>query len=771
MNLPICLISNPVYADGWSLFGPVAAALATILLGVAWSWYQLLFQRFVRLVFGIVYRIRVHGLENWPQDGGAVIVANHSTWIDGALVLMVAPRRTRMIAWSGNFNNFIMQFLAWFSEVILITAGPKSIRRGLERAKRAVHDGEVVGIFPEGGISRTGQIQSFKPGIMRIVKDTHAPVVPVYIDQMWGSIWSFAGKSFWKIPKLTRRPVTINIGQPIEKPETVYQVRQALLREGALAISNRHGKFVAPVQSFIRTSKKRKFKFKAADSAGMEGSGGMLLMRSLIARRLLRKHVLQDDERIVGVLIPPSFGGVVVNMALSLDRRTAVNLNYTVSNEIMNECIRQAGIKHILTSRKVLEKFDFQFDCELVFLEDLRAKVGIADKLISAALAYALPAGITEALLGLNKLKKDDLLTIIFTSGSTGVPKGVMLTQENIATNVEAIDQVIRLKSTDTLIGILPFFHSFGYTVTLWGAMGLNIGSVYHFSPLEAMQIGKLCEKYDVSVLLATPTFLRSYLRKCTKQHFHALDVVVAGAEKLPTELCDAFEKKFGVRPVEGYGTTELSPLVSVNVPPSRRGDNFTVDSKEGTVGRPIPNVSAKVTQVETGEALGENEEGTLWITGPNVMKGYLHHPEKTAEVIVDGWYNTGDVALIDHDGFIKITGRISRFSKIGGEMIPHVVIEEALSKQLDEDEQDELRFAVTAVPDAKKGERLVVLHTQLRKQPSDYCAGLAKAGLPNIYIPNLNSFFQVEELPLLGSGKLDLSQMKQKADKLVAGK
>jgi acyl-[acyl-carrier-protein]-phospholipid O-acyltransferase/long-chain-fatty-acid--[acyl-carrier-protein] ligase len=740
-----------------------------ILAAAAWTWRQRAFQRFARAVFHTLYRIRVVGMENWPREGGAVLVSNHTTWLDGQLLLIMAPRRTRVIAWSANFTNPFRRWLAWAVDVILITGGPKSILRGLQTANQAVRDGEVVGIFPEGGLSRTGQIQSFKPGVMRIVKGTGAPVVPVYIDQTWGSIFSCAGGStIWKLPKSIRRPITITIGQPIPEPESIHVIRQALQSLGADAVANRQPPFVAPARKFVRSCKKRRFRLKAADSAGTEVSGAATLMRALILRRLLRKHVLGTDEQNVGILIPPSFAGLAANVALALDRRVAVNLNYTVSNEIMNVCIQRARLQHVLTSRRVMDKFDFRLDCEVVYLEDLREQLTWQDKLAGLAGAWLIPGRWLEARLGLVDCREDDVLTIIFTSGSTGVPKGVMLTNRNIATNVEAIDQVVKLKPSDTLIGILPFFHSFGYTVTLWGVAALNIAGVYHFSPLEAMQVGKLCEKYGVTILLSTPTFLRSYLRKCTPQQFAQLDVVVAGAEKLPSDLCDAFEKKFGVRPVEGYGTTELSPLVAVNVPPSRRGDNYMVDCKEGTVGRPIPNVAARVTDFDSGDELGVNQEGNLWIKGPNTMLGYLDQPEKTAEVMQDGWYNTGDVALIDEDGFIRITGRISRFSKIGGEMVPHVVIEDTLGSLLDEDEQGELRFAVTAVPHAKKGEQLIVLHTKVRKTPGDYCRGLAKAGLPNLYIPAERCFYEVDELPLLGTGKLDLRAMKSKALELA---
>jgi len=413
---------------------------------------------------------------------------------------------------------------------------------------------------------------------------------------------------------------------------------------------------------------------------------------------------------------------------------------------------------------------NFDLNAEVVYLDDFREKVTTVDKISAALDAFILPAWMLDRKLELASVRPDDVMTIIFTSGSTGTPKGVMLTYGNIGHNKDAIHQVIHL-SNDVLIGILPFFHSMGFTVTLWTVMALDVKAVYHFSPLDAKVIGRLCEKQGATVMVATPTFLRSYLRRCTKEQFAKLEVVVAGAEKLPVDLCEAFEEKFGVRPVEGYGVTELSPLVAVNVPSSRTFGSYQIDCKEGTVGRPVPDVAARITELETGETLGANQSGMLWIRGPNVMKGYYGQPDKTAEVIHDGWYKTGDVALIDEDGFIKITGRQSRFSKIGGEMVPHIQIEEMLAEIIGADEEEGPRAIVTAVPDAKKGERLIVVHLPLKMSPDTVCHGLRKKGLPNIYIPSPDSFLQVDELPFLGTGKLDLTAIKQMAlDRFTEG-
>ena len=719
------------------------------------------------------YRIKVVGRENIPANGGAMLVSNHVSLFDGILFLLMTTRTTRMIAWSGNFKNPITKWLAKFSRTILMGGGPKSITKALGDARKALGRGELVGIFPEGGITRCGNVQAFKPGLMRILDKTPVPIIPVYIDEMFGSNLSHAKKgTIFRIPDKLRRQITVNIGEPIERTDELHFVRQKVQQLGATAVDNRQSPFVSPVQKFIRNAKKRRGKLKIGCSTGQESKGGGLLTRTLILRRLLERHVLGDrtEEPNVGVLIPPSFGGVAVNIALAMDRRVAVNLNYTVSSEILNECIKQAGIKKVLTSKKVWEKFDYELDAEIVFLDDLKDKVTRSDKLAGIVGSLLTPARLLEKKLGLDKNQPDDVVTIIFTSGSTGVPKGVLLTQQNVASNVDAIGEVISLNSKDVMVGILPFFHSFGYTVTLWGAMGLDIAGVYHFSPLDAKQIAKLTKRYGGTVLLGTPTFLRSYIRRIERSDFETINTVVAGAEKLPVDLCDSFERKFGVRPVEGYGATELSPLVSVNVPPVRSRNNFQVDYKEGTVGRPIPNVAAKITDLDDESVeLNAGESGMLWIMGPNVMKGYLNRDDATADVLKDGWYKTGDVAMIDKDGFIQITGRMSRFSKIGGEMVPHVRIEELLNSFVGEDEDedgeiDEMKMAVTAVPDKKKGERLIVLHKKVHAEIGELTKRLSEEGLPNIFIPSNDSFMEVDELPMLGSGKLDLKKLKETA-------
>ncbi len=523
-----------------------------------------------------------------------------------------------------------------------------------------------------------------------------------------------------------------------------------------------HHNLILP-RRFLRMCRQRMRSPKVADSTGVELTGAGLLMRAFVVRNLLRHRVLAADEQQVGVLLPASVGGVVVNAALALDCRVAVNLNYTVSSDVMNDCLAQCGIRHVLTSRRVMERFDLKLHAELVYLEDCLSKITWRDKLRAAAATWLAPVAWLEGRLGLMKIRDDDLLTVIFTSGSTGRPKGVMLTHRNVGSNVEAVAQIVRLADDDVLLGILPLFHSFGYTTTMWTVLTLPPKGIYHFNPLEAREVGKLCRKHGATIMLTTPTFVRSYLRRCDPEDFAALDVVFTGAEKLTTELADAFEKRFGVRPVEGYGATELSPVVAGNIPPSRAASQARGGVKEGTVGRPLPGVAVKVVDLETGADLGPNRSGMLWVSGPNVMKGYYGWPELTAEVLHDGWYVTGDVAAIDEEGFIRITGRISRFSKMAGEMVPHVRVEEAIRQILGLNE-DELKVVVTAVPDPKKGERLVVLYTELDRSPEQICHTLAAGCLPPLWIPSPDSFRRVEAIPVLGTGKLDLSRVKDLA-------
>jgi acyl-[acyl-carrier-protein]-phospholipid O-acyltransferase/long-chain-fatty-acid--[acyl-carrier-protein] ligase len=485
----------------------------------------------------------------------------------------------------------------------------------------------------------------------------------------------------------------------------------------------------------------------------------------------------------VGVLLPPSVGGALTNYALMLMGRVPVNLNYTSSNETIASCAQQCGLDVVITSKAFIERFpNMTIPGRTLLLEDALAAPQFIEKLSALALAWLTPAALLKRALGSGSAKRmsestgstasgkaspmDDLATVVFSSGSTGDPKGVMLTHFNIVSNISQVSQVFMLDGRDKVLGILPFFHSFGFMAGLWLPAVQGIGVVFHPNPLDAQAIGALVEKYKVTFLIATPTFLQAYMRRCTPESFGSLQYVLVGAEKLPERLAVAFEDQFGIRPLEGYGCTECSPVVTMNGKDYRAPGFRQVGGRRGKIGHPLPGVSIKVVDIETGQPVAPGNSGMLLVKGPNVMRGYLGKPGKTAEVLQDGWYTTGDVGTIEEDGFVTITDRLSRFSKIAGEMVPHIRIEEKLHELAETTEQ---AFAVTAVPDDKKGERIIVVHTLPDAKLTAVLEKLAQCDLPALWKPKANQFVHVDSIPTLGTGKMDLRAIRALATSQAA--
>ena len=413
----------------------------------------------------------------------------------------------------------------------------------------------------------------------------------------------------------------------------------------------------------------------------------------------------------MGLLLPPTVAGALTNVAVTLAGRTSVNLNYTVGKHGLESAVRQAQLRTIVTSRKFVEKAQLELPDgpTILWLEDIAPTIGGPQKAMAATLALLAPIRVIEIACGQReRVTMDHLATIIFSSGSTGEPKGVMLSHFSIDANVQAVSQVLPLDAKDRILGILPLFHSFGYLV-FWYVTLNGAATVFHPSPLDVTAIGDLCAKHRLSFLVCTPTFLQLYQRRCTPEQFSTLRVVLTGAEKLPLRLCQSFEDRFGISPIEGYGVTECAPVIAVNCPDFRATGFFQPASRRGTVGRPLPGVSLRIVDPDSFELLAPNTPGMLLVKGPNVMSGYLGQEDLTAQAIRDGWYITGDIATLDDDGFLTITDRLSRFSKIGGEMVPHRRVEEALQLASGEELQ---MCAVTGVPDDRRGEQLAVLHT-----------------------------------------------------------
>jgi acyl-[acyl-carrier-protein]-phospholipid O-acyltransferase/long-chain-fatty-acid--[acyl-carrier-protein] ligase len=637
--------------------------------------------------------------------------------------------------------------------------GPREMIHSLREASEALRNGEVVCIFPEGEITRIGQMLPFRRGFERIIKGIDVPIIPVNIDGIWGSIFSFSGGHFlWKWPRSIPYPVRISFGKPLPSTATATEVRQAVQELGVDAFFRRRRYMKTLTRSFLQAARRYPRRFAMADGRTPKLSFGDSLIKTVFLARRLRP--LWHDQKMVGILLPPSIPGALVNWAALLLGKIPINLNYTTSNESIASSAKQCGLKTVVTSRQFLEKVPLELPGDPIYAEDLALHPGAGEKVVALLVAKLLPARLLELFLGVAKpAALDDTATVIFSSGSTGEPKGVVLSHFNLASNVEQLEQVFHLHEGDRILGILPFFHSFGFTGTLCLPPLSGMGVVFHVSPLDAQAIGALVSKYSVTMLLSTPTFLNSYARRCPPEAFGSLRIVMAGAEKLPDRIAQSFEDHFGIRPLEGYGCTECSPVVAVNTYDFRAAYFRQVGAKRGTIGHPLPGIGVHIIDPESGQSLPVDQPGLLLVRGPNIMVGYLNRPEKTAEVLRDGWYNTGDIAAVDEDGFLRITDRLSRFSKIGGEMVPHIRVEEKLHELLGADGQV---LAVTAIPDEKKGERLVVIHTLKEETLKECLEKLAKSDLPALWKPRPDQFLFVEKLPYLGTGKLDLRKLRE---------
>jgi acyl-[acyl-carrier-protein]-phospholipid O-acyltransferase/long-chain-fatty-acid--[acyl-carrier-protein] ligase len=742
----------------WSSFLTLAA-----LVYVLWLLPDSLLRLLLWIAAHSLYRLDLKGNENIPARGGALLTPNHASWVDAVLLISATDRPIRFLMFKGVYDHPLIKPFARMLKIIPIASdqGPREMIHSLREASEALRKGEVVCIFPEGQITRIGQMLPFRRGFERIVKGIDVPIIPVNLDGVWGSIFSFAGgRFFWKWPRAIPYPVRITFGKPLPSTATSAEVRQAVQELGVDAFQRRRRYSRPLTRSFLRTARRNPRHFCMADGRTPKLTFGDAVIKTVFLARRLRP--LWRDQKMVGVLLPPSITGALVNWAALLLGKVPINLNYTTSNESLASCARQCELKTVATSKLFLEKVHIQPPGEVIYVEDLAENARVTEKLAALLSAKLFPARLLELFLGVPRTPSlDDTATIIFSSGSTGEPKGVILSHFNLASNVEQLEQVFHLHDGDRILGILPFFHSFGFTGALCLPALSGIGVVYHPSPLDAQAIATLISKYSVSLLISTPTFLNSYTRRCAPESFGSLRIVIAGAEKLPERIAQSFEDHFGIRPLEGYGCTECSPVVAVNTYDFRAAYFRQVGAKRGTIGHPLPGIGVRIIDPESGETLPVDKPGLLLVRGPNIMVGYLNRPEKTTEVLKDGWYNTGDVATVDEDGFLRITDRLSRFSKIGGEMVPHIKVEEKLHELLEADGQV---LAVTAIPDEKKGERLVVLHT-LKEDVLKACLEkLAKCDLPALWKPRPDHFLSIEQLPYLGTGKLDLRRLRELA-------
>jgi acyl-[acyl-carrier-protein]-phospholipid O-acyltransferase/long-chain-fatty-acid--[acyl-carrier-protein] ligase len=702
----------------------------------------------------LLYRVQTVGQERLPR-GGFLLLPNHITWVDALILLIACPRPIRfMIAEEFYRNRWLHPFLHL---VRCIPITPRKAKDAMRLAAEMIRDGEIVCVFPEGELTRSGVLGGLRRGYELIARQAEAPVVPVWLDQLWGSIFSFqGGRFFLKWPRHFPYPAMVEFGAPLSPNEAdAATVREQLLKLAERCFNRRPALRVSLGVAAVRGLARHPF--QTAVIEGMDGSSlskSKLLGAAAALSRYLRREC---PEKRIAIVLPASKAGVLANLAVVLAGSVPVGLNFTSGRDALLRAQEIAGLTTAISAKVFGKRLpDFPWPARVIQLDELLPKMKRQIFFWWLA-AILLPAGVLVRLLGLAREGDHEEAVLLFTSGSSGDPKGVILSHRNLVGNVSQFRIVLEATTDDLILASLPFFHSFGCTVTLWFPLIDGVRVVTYPNPLEAAKCAELIEQYRVTVVLAAPTFLRGYLRKAKQSQFATVRLTITGAEKLPRHLAETFEEKLGKQVFEGYGLTETSPVVSVNLPDPvkpRPGETFQPGSRAGSVGKLVPGLAAEIRDPETGAKLSLHEPGMLWLRGPNIFEGYLDDPQRTGEVLQEGWLKTGDLARFDEDGFLFIQGRLSRFSKIGGEMVPHETVEQKVAAALALSPEGERVIAIASVADEQKGETLVLLaaipidQATLRTQ-------LQQAGVPNLWIPK--TIRRVEKIPVLATGKLDL--------------
>jgi acyl-[acyl-carrier-protein]-phospholipid O-acyltransferase/long-chain-fatty-acid--[acyl-carrier-protein] ligase len=702
------------------------------------------------------YRVTAIGMENLPS-GGFLLVPNHISWVDALVLQLACPRPIRYVIDQAYYHKRILHPIlrALGCIPINIRHSHAAVRAAAER----IADGEIVCVFPEGQLERRGVLLRLHRGYELIARHANAQVVPVWLDQLWGSIFSFqGGRFFTKFPKRIPYPVAIAFGKPLQaEAADVATMREELLKLGEYCFSRRPSLDRHLAEECVRGLKRRRFA-----TAVIEGIDHTRLSRAKLlgAAAALSRHLRKEfpDERIA-IILPASKGSMVANLAVTLANKVPVDLNFTMGRAANESCCGRANLRVAISATPFMERLkDFPWPERVLKLDELLPHMK-RQIIFWWIMSVLIPAGLLLRFLQIPKQGGHAEAILLFTSGTTGEPKGVVVSHRNVVGNVSQFRELLDAKETDAILASLPFFHTFGSTVTLWYPLIEGVRIVTYPNPLEGAKNAALIERYKLTFLLATPTFLRVYLRKAEPEQLRSLRLIIAGAEKLPLDLASHFEKRFDQKVFEGYGLTETAPVVSVNLPdpgPGKPGEQIQPSSRLGSVGRLVPGMAAEIREPETGQKLSLHETGMLWLRGVNIFEGYLDDPKRTAEVLHDGWLKTGDIGRFDEDGFLYIEGRLSRFSKIGGEMVPHETIEQKIIDLLGLSGRDERPIAIVGVQDEAKGEALVLLSAvdldlaELRKK-------LQEAGVPNLWIPK--QVHRVDSIPVLASGKLDLKK------------
>lgn len=729
--------------------------LALLMLATAVMAARMLPEHLLRVLALAVARTRysVKRVGEIPATGGVLIVCNHVSYVDTLILSLAAPRPIRFLSYEGFSETPVLRLILRMAGTIPVS--PTKAREAISRAADSIRQGEVVCIFPEGQLTRTGCLMELKSGFELIARRAKCPVIVAHLDGLWGSIHSFAGgRYFTKMPRGLRRHATVSFSPPLKEISTT-RVREVLLEQGEAAFRTRSAGRKNLAAALLRALEAEPFRTCVEDPTAEKKSLTAIELLCLGWRLAVRWRRTFPETR-VGVILPPGLAGSLANLALVLAGKVPVNLNPTLGEEAARSCLQQAGVTRILTAGEVTRKLTkFPWTENIVTMDTEIAALSRSELVAAFLQILLLPSRLLAIRLRLPRAAAQEEAALLFTSGTSGHPKGVPLSHGNILANFTQIGETSFLQKDDRLLSALPLFHSFGLTMGLFFPLLAGRTIITAPSPLDSDKLAEAARAGLPTVLLSTPTFLRSYLKRIPRDAFGTLRLAVAGAERLPAETAAEFQARFGCPVLEGYGLTEASPVVSLNVPNPPCGpgaDSLQIGQRPGSVGRLLPGVAARLFDPETHEPAPAR--GLLAVRGVNLVGAYLG--ETADDKFRDGWFFTGDIVRVDAEGFLYLEGRASRFSKIGGEMVSHATVETALAAALPAEAQD----CVLGLPCLEKGERLVLLTT--RKLTRETLRENLAGRVPNLWIPR--DIVLLETLPALASGKLNLAECRRLA-------
>ncbi len=691
----------------------------------------------IRFVLQVLYRVEVRGLEHARAAAShSVIAANHASFLDGLLLGAFLPGEPVFAIDAGIAARWWMRpFMSLINALPINPTNPLSLRAMI----RAVVGGAACIIFPEGRITTTGSLMKVYEGPAVITERAKAQLLPVRIEGVEQT--PFARFTATRRRWFPRIRITVLPPRRLTVPEGIAgRARRAALRRQLGDVM---------VDLVFATAQIDMTLFDALlESRYTHGSGhvilddldqqplsyGRLVTASLALGRALATRT-RPGER-VGVLLPTSRAAVVTFFGLQAESRVPAMLNFSTGPASATAACTAAEIRLIVTARRFIEKAKLEplvaalsASATVVYLEDVRSEIGVFARLGALVRSrLARPSGDTS--------RANDPAVVLFTSGSEGTPKGVVLSHRNLLANRHQLASVVDVNPRDIVLNALPVFHSFGLTGGLLLPLFAGVRTFLYPSPLHYRTVPELAYGINATILFGTDTFLAGYARVADTYDFYSVRYVFAGAERVKPETRRAWFDKFGIRILEGYGATETAPAIAVNTP---------MHFKAGTVGRLLPGIAHRVEPMP-----GISASGRLSVSGPNVMLGYLRAESPgVLQPPPDGWYDTGDIVDIDADGFVTIKGRVKRFAKIAGEMVPLGAVEELVARV-----RPGAGHAVVSMPDPKKGERLVLLTDDKALQRADLSAAAREAGLPEIFVPRV--IVRVPAIPVLGTGKTD---------------